>query len=94
MSESTEELILTDADYRTAAGRLFDFKKSEGFVPVGLHLYRQSDGSILYGRVRMHKPDASGGHENSFALSGMTARAGSMASRNRTAGSCCTDCTT
>lgn len=63
MSESTEELILTDTDYRTAAGRLFDFKKSEGFVPVGLHLYRQSDGSILYGRVRMHKLGTSGGHE-------------------------------
>ncbi|MCA8199195.1 DUF3631 domain-containing protein [Burkholderia vietnamiensis] len=63
MSKAIEELISADADYLAAASRLFNFKKSEGFVLVALHLYRQPDGSILYGRVRMHKLDANGGHE-------------------------------
>ncbi|CAM2179152.1 DUF3631 domain-containing protein [Paraburkholderia sacchari] len=60
---SRVELEFTEADYKSAADRLFAFKTREGFVMVELHLYRRPDGSILYGRVRMHKPDTSGGHE-------------------------------
>ncbi|WP_185640695.1 DUF3987 domain-containing protein [Burkholderia sp. Bp9142] len=60
---STAELELSESDYKGAAGRLFEFKKREGFEPVALHLYRAANGSILFGRVRMHKPNASGGHE-------------------------------
>lgn len=59
---STAELE-TNADYKSAAARLFAFKKHEGFAPVALHLYRTADGSILYARVRMHRPIAGGGHE-------------------------------
>lgn len=51
------------AAWKKAAGDLFAFKKSEGFQPVALHLYRVADGAILYARVRMHKPMAGGGHE-------------------------------
>jgi hypothetical protein len=51
------------AAWKKAAGDLFAFKKREGFQPVGLHLYRHADGSILYARVRMHKPDGNAGHE-------------------------------
>ncbi|RQY15532.1 DUF3631 domain-containing protein [Burkholderia stagnalis] len=60
---STAELDLKAADYEGAAARLFAFKTREGFATVAVHLYRRPDGSILYGRVRMHKPDANGGHE-------------------------------
>lgn len=56
---AVEEITLTDADYREAAGKLFKAKKIEGYMPVGLHLYRAADGSPIYGRVRMHKPDPS-----------------------------------
>jgi Protein of unknown function (DUF3631) len=63
MSAILEDATLTDHDYRDAAGRLFKAKKLEGFQPIGLHLYRAADGSILYARVRMHKPTADGGHE-------------------------------
>ncbi|CAE6747402.1 DUF3631 domain-containing protein [Paraburkholderia domus] len=63
MSSILEDATLTDHDYRDAARQLFKAKKVEGFLPVGLHLYRAADGSILYARVRMHKPAADGGHE-------------------------------
>ncbi|MFM0382846.1 DUF3631 domain-containing protein [Paraburkholderia dipogonis] len=63
MSAILEEATLTDHDYKDAAGRLFKAKKVEGYMPVALHLYRTADGSILYGRVRMHKQTADGGHE-------------------------------
>ncbi|MDG0025951.1 DUF3631 domain-containing protein [Trinickia sp. Y13] len=49
--------------WKRAARDLFDFKIKEGYQPVGLHPYRAADGSILYARVRMHKPTAEGQHE-------------------------------
>jgi hypothetical protein len=54
---------LSEADYRCGAERLFASTTGEGFATVDLHLYRRPDGSILYGRVRMHRPRADGGHE-------------------------------
>ncbi|WP_174769873.1 DUF3631 domain-containing protein [Paraburkholderia hayleyella] len=63
MSAVPLDVALTDPDYMEAAGRLFRAKKVEGFEPVALHLYRVPDGTILYARVRMHKPAANGGHE-------------------------------
>jgi putative DNA primase/helicase len=51
------------AAWKRAAGDLFAFRKCEGYQPVALHLYRAANGSILYGRVRMHKQTADGGRE-------------------------------
>ena len=66
MNAILEEPILTDSEYRAAAAKLFDYKKREGFKPVGLHLYRTADGAPIYGRVRMHK--ASDGGREKFIM--------------------------
>jgi hypothetical protein len=60
---STAQPELTAADYKCAADRLFASQTGKGYAMVGLHLYRRPDGSILYGRVRMHKPNAEGKHK-------------------------------
>ncbi|MFM0338150.1 DUF3631 domain-containing protein [Paraburkholderia fungorum] len=63
MSAILDDRVLTDDDYREAAGTLFKAKKLEGYQPKALHLYRAADGSILYARVRMHKATPEGGHD-------------------------------
>lgn len=59
MNTAIEERVLTDDDWKAAAGILFKAKKDEGYMPIALHPYRAADGSILYARVRMHRPDTS-----------------------------------
>lgn len=58
-----EVIQLTDTDYREAAGRLFKAQKIDGYEPKALHLYRDAEGHLIYGRVRMHKPKEGGGYE-------------------------------
>jgi hypothetical protein len=57
MTTAIAQEVLTDEDFRNAAGSLFKAKKIEGYMPVALHLYRADDGTLAYGRVRMHKTD-------------------------------------
>jgi len=59
MTAAIEQEVLTDDEFRNAAGSLFKAKKAEGYMAAALHLYRAADGTPVYGRVRMHKTDPS-----------------------------------
>jgi putative DNA primase/helicase len=63
MSAVPQCAVLSDADYRKAAARLFKPQKIEGYESVALHLYRTADGANVYGRVRMHRTGEDGARE-------------------------------
>ncbi|MFL9930876.1 DUF3987 domain-containing protein [Paraburkholderia sp. RL18-103-BIB-C] len=49
--------------WKKAARDMFGFKEREGYEAVGLYLYRNADGQIVYARVLMHKKTPDGGYE-------------------------------
>lgn len=58
-----EPVVLDVADpttWREAAEKLFAARLREGFSLSALHFYRSADGTILYARVRLHRPGDTG----------------------------------